>query len=245
MEIDVIFTPLEAQNARVEGKSVVVIDVFRATSCICTALENGAERVIALATVEGCVEMRSRLALDDSQKVLLGGERKMVKIAGFDLDNSPSSYSEEVVQDATIIMSTTNGTRAIELSVDGSAKNILIGSMLNARAVAKKLVELGDDVVLFCSGRLDRFSVEDTLCAGYIASLLQEMGAVAELRDVAWWVADSYLKNREDIWGVMSKNSHFHRLEELNLTQDAQYCLTPDIFDSVPTFSGGEIGIER
>lgn len=243
MNVDVIFTPLEAEPSRIEGRSVVVIDVFRATSCICTALENGASRIIALSTVEQCVEMRSKLALNDSMKVLLGGERKMVKIDGFDLDNSPASYSKEVVEDATIIMSTTNGTRSIELSVTGGAKNVLVGSMFNATAVAKRLIELGDDVVIFCAGRQDRFSVEDTLCAGYIASLLRSIGGV-ELRDVAWWVADSYERNIVKVDELMLRNTHYLRMTEIGIQSDALHCLKSDIYNSVPHLDNGVLVIK-
>ncbi len=245
MKIDVIFTPLEAEAERFEGRSVVVIDVFRATSCICTAMENGAVGIFPLAGVE---ESRAKaLELrEQGYEVVLGGERKMVKIEGFEVDNSPRSYSREVVEGRKVVMSTTNGTRSIELAVRGGGKTVLVGSMLNVGAVVDRLVELGDDVLFFCSGRADRYSVEDTYCAGLMIHLLEQRGCVEELRDVAWVVGQMYLNHSRDggLEGLMEHNTHYLRLREIGMQGDAEYCLEADVFSTVPEIVEGEMGAE-
>ncbi len=241
MRVDIIHCPPEASQSRIDGKSVVVIDVFRATSCICTAMSNGARRVLPYTTVEQCWDKKEELAANSGDhRVILGGERKMLLIDGFDLGNSPLGYSKDVVEGATIIMSTTNGTRSIELAQKYGASEILIASMLNAQAVVRRLMESGRDVELFCSGRADKFSIEDTLCAGYIVSLMMEQSGV-EIEELAWWASEVYKRNQDNLIGAMSHNQHYYRLLELGLGEDVDYCLSRDVLDIVPRVSGREV----
>ncbi|MEG2866066.1 MAG: 2-phosphosulfolactate phosphatase, partial [Mucinivorans sp.] len=141
MNIDVLLTPLEISPARVAGRVVVVVDVFRATTCITAAMANGVKRLIPVTTIEEALAMREQLR--STEQVLLGGERRTVKIEGFDLDNSPASYLEPSVVGSTIVMTTTNGTRALNGAVDAGAARVLVGAMVNARAVARAASESG------------------------------------------------------------------------------------------------------
>ena len=134
MEIDIIGTAAEVSPERVEGRNVAVIDVFRATSVMVTALGNGAREIIPMTGIEESFRLRDRLVAEHRQQedpgpVLLGGERNTVIIEGFDLDNSPLRYTPEVVRDATIVMSTTNGTRAVNCA-QGLANEIYIAALL-------------------------------------------------------------------------------------------------------------------
>ncbi len=239
MNVDIILTPIEAEHSRIEGKTVAVIDVFRATSCICTAMECGAKRLIPLTTVEQSVEMRDRLVAG-GESVLLGGERKMLRIEGFELDNSPLSYKDKSIKDATIVMSTTNGTRSLELAVGNDASAVFVASMLNAKAASEALWECGRDIVLFCSGRGNRFSVEDTLCAGYIVSLLEQNHTV-ELSDVAWWAKDVYERYADNLRDAMQHNGHYHRLLSMGMADDVEYCLRRDLYNTVPRVKDGVV----
>ncbi|MFI3288375.1 MAG: 2-phosphosulfolactate phosphatase [Rikenellaceae bacterium] len=239
MFIDIVLTPLEVDSERFKGKSVAVIDVFRATTCICTAMGNGAQRLIPLTSVEESREKYEELK-GSVEKLLLGGEREMVRIEGFELDNSPLGYTREVVEGATIITSTTNGTRSIQLAEKGGASSVYIASLLNAAAAAERLHGEGKDIVLFCSGRRNRFSVEDTLCAGYIASLLDENHTV-ELSDVAWWAIDVYKRYKDNLREPMRHNSHYIRLVEMGLSDDVAAALKVDSMDIVPKVVRGEV----
>ncbi len=240
MNIDIILTPKEAEHSRLSGRAVAVIDVFRATSCICTAMENGAKRLIPLTSVEQSVNMRDRLLESGEKNILLGGERKMLRIDGFELDNSPASYKRELVEGSTIVMSTTNGTRSIQLASQNDAHCTLVASLLNATAAAEALHKEGRDITLFCSGRADRFSIEDTLCAGYMVWLLDQKHTV-ELTGVAWWAMDVYKRYADNLREAMQCNEHYHRLLDLNMADDVAYCLQRDILTSVPRIKDGVV----
>lgn len=239
--IDVIGTPSEATPRRVEGRAVAVIDVFRATSVIVTALENGARAIIPRTEVGECFELARELKTrDPSRKILLGGERDKVLIPGFDLDNSPFSYTREKVEGSTIIISTTNGTRAINRAMD--AHMVYIAAMLNARAVCRELAASGKDVVLVCSGREDRFSTEDGLCAGLLACILSDIYADYSLTDFARVMADLYINNKDDLREPLASSLHYRDLMSAGFAADVAYCLRQDIFDTVPRVAkNGEI----
>lgn len=238
MKVDILLTPCDVSAERVAHHCVVVIDVFRATSCICTAMENGAKRLIPLTTIDECLAMRDNL--NDKGHILLGGERKTRKIEGFDLDNSPLSYSRSVVEGSTVIMSTTNGTRAINAAAQAGASAIGIACLLNGSAAADFLGGLGRDVAILCAGRHDRFTMEDALCAGYIARLLNERHT-CELSDIAWSLADMEARYTDDLRVPLRNCTHYNQILEGGLADDVAFCLQRDIFSYVPRLNSGAI----
>lgn len=239
MQVDVIGTAAEVSDDRVRGRNVAVIDVFRATSVMVTALGNGAAEIIPRTGIEESFKLRDVLATAYPEaKILLGGERKTVMIEGFDLDNSPLRYSRDRVEKATIVMSTTNGTRAVNCA-QGAAKEIYIAALLNADAVSKRLGELGDDVTLVCSGRQDRFTIEDGLCAGMMARYLASHYEYS-MTDFAWWCAEVYDRWQDDLLGALDHCEHYHNIKE-RWAEDIAWCLERNVMDSTPhiTKEGG------
>ncbi|NPV27657.1 MAG: 2-phosphosulfolactate phosphatase [Firmicutes bacterium] len=163
-------TPVE----ELENRVVVVIDILRTISVMVTALHNGACGIIPVLSIE---EAEERAAQFVSGFCLRGGEQGALKIPHFDLGNSPLEYSPEVVRGKTIILTTSNGTRAIRrVQV---ANHILIGSFLNARAAATRAYQLANemdsDLVVLCAGMGDRFSLDDYFCAGLICRLIEAL----------------------------------------------------------------------
>jgi len=158
--IHVVFTPDEAG----EAPTGIVIDVIRATSTICQALASGYERVFCTAEVEEARALRGELGAG-----VLGGERKNVLIPGFDLGNSPREFLEP--RGETLVLTTTNGTRAI-VAAAAAAEEVLVGSLLNLDAVARAAGELGSDVEVVCAGLQGGFTLDDAYCAGRIAELV-------------------------------------------------------------------------
>ena len=148
----------EATVGGVENKNVVVIDILRATTTMCVAMENGANSIWPVDSVQKVAQAGSSF--------LTAGERNGEKVEGFDLGNSPQEFSEEVVKGRDIVMTTTNGTKAISLSE--GAKNIYIASYRNISAVVQELQKQPEDIVLFCSGWKDQVNLEDTLFAGEV-----------------------------------------------------------------------------
>lgn len=160
MRVHVAFTPAETVRAPV----AVVVDVLRATSTIVQALASGYRRVLCCAEIEEALELRERLG-----EGVLAGERLAQAIPGFDLGNSPAEFVEP--RGETVILTTTNGTRAIVAAAAG-AETVLVGSLLNLAAVADAARDAGAAVEVVCAGVDGRFTLDDAYCAGRIAALL-------------------------------------------------------------------------
>lgn len=238
IKVDIISSAAEVRASRIEGRSAAVIDVFRATSVMCTAMANGAKRIIPVTDIESCHSLQAKLLQNNpTDKILLGGERLTYIIEGFDLDNSPLAYTREKVEGATIIMSTTNGTRTINAAFD--AANIYVASMLNATAVTNAMLEKGNDISLICSGRHNLFTMEDGLCAGYMAQILADNGC--ELTDYAWTLADLYQRHKENLHQVLLHCKHYNNIQN-RLSKDVEYCLQKDILTIIPKIQTNEHG---
>ncbi|MCR3760816.1 2-phosphosulfolactate phosphatase family protein [Clostridium felsineum] len=233
MKIDLIISAEDIKKDKVYKKTAVVIDMLRATSVITTAIANGCEKVIPVLTIEEALKIRKEY----DKKAILGGERKGLKIEGFDFSNSPIEYSKEVIGGKTLIMTTTNGTRAIRGSE--GAKDIIIGSVLNAEAVANRIIELNNDVAIVNAGTYGEFSIDDFICSGYIISCVKNKMKV-ELTDAAKTAYYVYKKN-EDIESFVKYAKHYERIMELGLEEDFKYCCRKSTLKVVPQFINGEI----
>lgn len=231
MNIDILLTPLEVSRDRIASRAVIVIDVFRATSCICNAIENGAKELFPVTTIAEAIAMRHTLS--NGNLVLLGGERKTKLIEGFDLDNSPASYSREKVEGATIVMSTTNGTRALQAAVNAGAGRVFVASLLNAKSVARVVGALGMDVAILCAARHDRYTMEDAMCAGMIAGMLDDNHS-STLSDVAWATIDFYDRYSDDLRVALRHCAHYNQILDGGLSADVAYCLERNILNVVP-----------
>ena len=220
MKINVIISADYIREDLIKDKVVVIIDILRATSVITTAFMNGCKEVIPVLTVEEAFEMKKK----DSE-LILGGERHAIKVEGFDLSNSPLEYTKEVVCGKRIVLSTTNGTRAITSC--GAADKILIGSMLNANAIAEELVKLGKDVVLVNSGTNGEFSMDDFICAGYIVNKILEKKKNVELADISKAALKTY-EEHSDILSYIKEARHYERMKFLGLMEDINYCIQKD-----------------
>ena len=233
MRIDIIVSADDIKKEKIENKTVVVVDMLRATSVITTALNNGCKGVIPVLTVEDAAE----IVRNEKGEFMLGGERNALKIEGFHYSNSPLEYTRGTIDGKTLVMTTTNGTKAIK-GCEG-ASNILIGAMVNAKSIAKRIVELNKDMVIVNAGTYGEFSIDDFLCSGYIIDcVLKEVET--ELSDIA--ITSHYIyKNNEDIHSFIKYASHYKRITELGLQADLEYCCTKDIIDIVPEYKDGII----
>ncbi len=220
MRVHVAFTPDEAA----EAATGVVIDVIRATSTICQALDAGYERVWCAAEVEGARALRE----DD---VTLGGERLGVRIDGFDLGNSPSEYLEP--RTSTLALSTTNGTRAIVTAAE-RCDRVYIASLLNLAAVTDVARSDGEDVAVFCAGVKGAFALDDAYVAGRIAESLDfERSDAAE---AALRLARSYPGAEEAFRASRSGRDLIEHGPELEA--DIARCARESVLDVVPRLVG-------
>lgn len=162
MKVRTFLTAAEVDPQRVQRTTAVVIDVVRATTTIVEALAAGAHAVYPTLSTEEAIRLANSLGRDDT---VLCGERRGLKVEGFDLGNSPREFAPGVVEGKRLVMSTTNGTRAF-LAAQG-AERVLAAALTNLTAVTGALGEVRE-LSLICAGREDRFSLDDALCAGWI-----------------------------------------------------------------------------
>lgn len=230
MQLDVFFTPEELAGADIAGHTAVVIDVLRATSTITEATANGARAIYPVDTMEEAVRLGQNLGREG---LLLCGERKGVKIEGFDLGNSPLEFTREAVEDRVLVMATTNGTPALVAAA--AARRTLPASFLNLSAVAAEIAE-DDAVAVICSGRESRFALEDAVCAGMLARRLMEMTGHDDDEPNDGAAAAIALANRwaEELVGVLRRSAAGRHLIEIGHEDDVVHCASVDLFDVVP-----------
>lgn len=237
MKVDIIISANDIDDSKLENKTAIVIDMFRATSVITTALSNGCREVIPFLTIEETKEYAETLPRN---QYVLGGERKAVKIDGFDLSNSPLEYTREVVQGKSVLMTTTNGTRTLAKSK--TAERIFIAAMINGKAVAEKLLEVNEDVVIINAGTNGNFSMDDYICSGYIINEMLKVKKNIELTDIAK-TANMIYESNTDIISYVKEATHYSVMKSLELDDDIEYCIKKDIVDIVPEYRGGKIRI--
>jgi 2-phosphosulfolactate phosphatase len=239
MKIEVFFSPAEVDGVEVEGKTAVVIDVIRATSCMVEGIANGARGIFPTVAPENAIKLASDLGREDT---LLCGERKGLKIEGFDLGNSPSEFSSDVVEGKQLVMSTTNGTRAF-LAVE-DADRILAVAFLNISAAAESLKGV-EELVVVCAGKEDRFSMDDALCAGVLLKkVLEGAEEKADLNDgarVALDLAEKY-EPRE---AFLRSSAAGQALVEVGLDGDLALCAAVDRHALVPEMKERRIGLPK
>lgn len=236
MKIDLIISADYIENYNLKGKVAIVIDMLRATSVITTAIYNGAKRVIPVIGVDEAFEKAKELkAL--GEEVLLGGERNALKIEGFDFSNSPLEYKKEIVEGKTIIISTTNGTRALNLCSE--AEQVIVASVLNGKGIAKYLSKSDKDIVFVNSGTNGEFSSDDFICAGYMISEICKTKE-AYLTDIAKTAKYVYESSNE-IEDFIKDAKHYKILKDLGLEEDLKYCSKENLIDLVLQFKNGEI----
>jgi 2-phosphosulfolactate phosphatase len=205
----------------------VVVDILRATSAICTAFEHGIEKVIPVPDVEDTYFYK------DHDDVILAAERGGEIVEGFSYGNSPLSYMSEDIKGKTLVITTTNGTQAIEAAKDSEI--ILIGSFLNFGALTAMLREIDRDVMVLCAGWKNRFNLEDTLFAGAVTENLLNAGfSYATDSDAALASLSLFQAAKHDMYAFLENSSHRNRLEKLNLEEDVKYCLQFNKTSCVP-----------
>jgi 2-phosphosulfolactate phosphatase len=229
----VLMTRQEIVPERLAGATVVVLDVFMATTTLLAILENGARDVYPAESLEEAEEIRARLG---PENVLRGGEQDAARIDGYDHGPFPEEYAPDVVRDRDVIFVTTNGTRAIADAVP--AERVLLGCLRNAPAVARELEDSGtDSVYLVCAGSAGRFTVEDFLGA---ATIISRMNASEwRLNDAAWLATDFMHRHGANVHEAL-KESRAGRWFVENDRMDA-FAFVADVgaSDLVPEVVGG------
>lgn len=194
-------------------------------------IDNGANAIIPVAQVEDCLNYTDK-------GFLLAAERNGEVVAGYDFGNSPFSYIGDKVKGKTIVLTTTNGTKALHMARE-QAHQVVIGSFLNLKSLCNWLREQGKDVLLLCAGWKDKFNLEDTLFAGAVVNELRK--DFTHFDDSCVAAEDLYLLAKDDLRGYLHKSSHSHRLAELNIEEDVKFCLQLNVCQAIPVLVGDEL----
>lgn len=218
----------------VSNSIVVIIDVFRATSTIASALYNGARCVIPVDSVPKAIEIGRRIG------GIAAGERDGMIAEGLQHGNSPLEYHRDFIEGKTLVLTTTNGTRLLQMALDKSADTIISGSFPNLSAVCDFLAAENKNVILGCAGWKDRFNLEDTLFAGAVIHRLQKQFSIR--CDSSLMAETMYAKYKNKLIDFAPKLTHYHRLvERFGLIEDIRFCLTPDGANVLPVYEEGKL----
>jgi 2-phosphosulfolactate phosphatase len=190
--INVHFLPTLIPQELLAQKTVVVIDVLRATTTIAHALAAGAKSVLPCLEVAEARQRKGQV----SGEVVLGGERSGVKIPGFDLGNSPAEYTPESVGGKTLLFTSTNGTRAMKRAA--GATRVYLAAFVNFSAVCDRLSR-HDHIEILCAGTNQEVTREDVLLAGAIVDDQHQLRAPISLNDQALLAADSWSRFRQEL----------------------------------------------
>jgi 2-phosphosulfolactate phosphatase len=214
---------------------VVIIDVLRATSTIATALHNGAECVLPVASVPRCIELGQEL------NAITAGERDGKIADGLEHGNSPFEYYPDFVKGKKLVLTTTNGTKLLHMALDNGAAEIITGSFPNLSAVCEHIRERNMPIILGCAAWKDKVNIEDTLFAGAVIDKLENYFEIN--CDASKMALTMYRQAKDDLFGFMKENkaSHYQRLTNYGLEKDIKYCLTPDLAPVLPIFRGDRL----
>jgi 2-phosphosulfolactate phosphatase len=229
-KIDVCLTPELIHQHGLQNKIVVVVDIFRATSCIVSGLSTGVSFIRPLSGIDETLEWGAK-------GYITAGERGGLKVDGFDMGNSPFEYMRPEMNGKKVAISTTNGSQAILKSL--AADEILIGAFLNISATAHYITSKHKDVVVHCAGWKGAVNLEDTLYAGALIEKLTD-GYQAS-GDSAILAHQLYLANQHDLLAISQRSSHAERLAGFGVIKDIAYCVQMDEFDSVIKLVGEEL----
>ncbi|MFO7889309.1 MAG: 2-phosphosulfolactate phosphatase [bacterium] len=236
MRVDVILSPRYLSEYDLSHNLVVVVDVFRATSTIITAIHNGARQVVPFMKTE---EVEKKAAEYPADEVLKCGERKGYKFSGFDLGNSPLKYTRDEIYKKTLLFTSTNGSQVFKKVTP--AGKILIGGFLNVNNVVDSIVKNKVDCIIACAGNYGKISIEDSVCAGMILARLQENGKSIEMSDEAITSMILYQYFKDDFQSIIRESSHGRYLASIGKKEDMIYCLKTNTFNCLPVYNGTSI----
>lgn len=237
--IEVLATPWGLPAIDLEPRFCIVVDVLRACTTMAYAFEAGARAVIPVKSVEEATRLAATL---DRDATLLCGERDNVRIEGFHLGNSPQEYTADLVEDKTLLLSTTNGARA--LASLGDAKACVAASFVNLTACARRAAS-EEFITIVCAASGAYFALEDFVCAGRLVEEIRKLtGTSHRLDDGARTAVDAYSRSGSSLEAFLRETDHGASLAALGFGEDIALAACVDRFGSVPTLRDGRVVAE-
>lgn len=229
--VEICFTPDAVSFVNLTDKIVVVVDIFRATSCMVAGLANGVQEVIPVANIADALHYQQ-------QGYITAGERNGEKVDGFEIGNSPFEHMAQ--KGKKIVMTTTNGTQAIE-AVKHETLEVIIGAFLNLSAVADYLIKKKQSTLIVCAGWKGRFNAEDSLFAGALALKLESY--FDWKGDETLCATHSYKSAQNNLLEMLKGSSHYQRLSDFGVQGDMEFCLEVDKYNIVPILKSNVLKI--
>jgi 2-phosphosulfolactate phosphatase len=230
--VEVCFSPKLYGYKLTDGKFVtVVVDILRATTTICAAFDHGIKDIIPVSGLDEAREMKRR-------GYLVASERNGEILDFADIGSSASDFIHNKLKDQTVVFSTTNGTKTINMARD--AEDVLIGSFINIQALADYLIEKNENVVIFCAAWKNIFNLEDSVFAGALSELLLDHG-FSTVCDSALGAVDLWHIAKPDLKKYLSKSSHRNRLKHLVSDEDFTYTVTLNQTKVIPVLNGDKL----
>jgi 2-phosphosulfolactate phosphatase len=231
-KIEVCFTPAIFDSFKNPEAIVIVVDVLRASTAICAAFMNGVGQIIPVGTVDEARAYKQK-------NYLVAAERDGIVLDFADFGNSPFNFTAERIKGKTIVYSTTNGTQAVQMASE--CYKVAVGSYLNITAICDWVCSLNRDVVIFCAGWKNKFSLEDTILAGAITEKLVENYNYQTVCDSALASLDLWRIAKPDLISYIDKAAQRSRLRINGLDDVIQFCHTSDLTRIIPVYNNGEI----
>lgn len=219
----------------INSSVVVIIDVLRATSTITTALYNGAKEIIPVDSVDECIRIGKQMG------AITAGERDGKIAEGLQHGNSPFEYPRAFIENKTLVLTTTNGTKLLHMALSNGANQIIIGSFANIDLVCEYLKKSGKSVLLACAAWKDRINIEDTLFAGAVINQTKDHFDIN--CDSSKMALGLFTTAQPDLFGYIKTTqiTHFQRLSAFGLEKDIEHCLTYNTSPILPIYKDGKL----
>ena len=223
-KLSVCLSPKLFECYNTKNNIIVIIDLFRATSVISTAFEYGISKIIPVTSLEDALKFKNK------KNHILAAERNTKLVEGFEYGNSPYHYMEKNIKGKTLVLTTTNGTKAINLA---KGNKIITASYINFHSVVNYLNSTNNDVTILCSGWKNFLNLEDTLLAGHISLVLMKNGLFSSDCESVTISKQIYLNSRSDVLEFLSNSAYRKRNNSEELIRDTEFCLSPKIKSQV------------
>lgn len=230
--IEVCYTPAQYELYRGGYDIIVVIDVLRATSAMTTALHHGVEKIIPVASVDEALAFKAK-------GFTVGAERDGQVVEGFDFGNSPYVYIDQDMRGKTIVLTTTNGTKAIDIAKNDG--QVVIGCLNNLDYLCDWLLKQHKNTLILASGWKDKVNLEDTICAGAIVDQLLDSKKFIASEDSTVAAKFLFKSAQNNLWSFLRASSHRRRLIHLKIQKDVKYCLTLNTVPCIPILRDGAL----
>ncbi len=229
--ISVCLTPKLFDYYNTKESIVVIIDLLRATSVISTAFEYGIKKIIPVTSIQEALNYQNK------HDHILAAERNTKPVKNFDYGNSPYHYMTKEIEGKTLVLTTTNGTKAINLAKNNK---IITASYVNFEIIVKYLKQQNQNIIILCSGWKNLVNIEDSILAGHLAQILLQEANYETNCDSLFIAKELYMNNNKDFFNYLSSSAYRQRNNTKEVLKDTKFCLNPNIkSDIIPTYYDG------